>query len=229
MSWILDLIVLALIAVGVFLGARRGFVRTAVEVVGCVLILAVAVTVAEPLSEAIYEGSARPAIENAVLVAADGDTGDDEDVDKTFEAMPGAAVNLLGAFGITSATVKKDLRNVSERTSAAIAGKVGDLAAPPVKGLIRVLFVAVCFLIGMILIRLLAGWANKIAERIPVVGTLNRWLGGAAGVLRGLAIAFVAANLLYLLLSVTGGILGITAGDAEQTLLFSHFCWILKS
>ncbi|MBP5618115.1 MAG: CvpA family protein [Clostridia bacterium] len=232
MSIFLDLIVIALVVLGIILGIKRGFVRTAIEGAGLVLILVVAMSFAQPVSEAVYEGSVRPAIENAVISGVGDDDTDDADntVDKTFKALPGVATNLLGTFGITAETVKKDLSDSAKQTVESIAKKVGDLAAPPLTGLIRVLFVVLLFVVGMILVRLLAGTANKIADHIPVVGTLNKWLGGVTGVLKGLAIAFVAANLLYLLLSLTSdGIFGVTAKDAEQTFLFSRLCWILKS
>ena len=232
MSILLDLIIVALIALGVILGIKRGFVRTVIEVAGCLLILFIAMTAAEPVSQSIYEGSVRPAIENAVISGVSDDDTDDADdtVDKTFQALPGVATNLLKTFGVTPDSVKKDLSNSAKETVPTIAAKVADLAQPPLTGLIRVLFVVILFIIGMIVVRLLARTANKLADHIPVVGTLNKMLGGVAGVFWGLAIAFVAANLLFLLLSVTtNGILGVTAKDAEQSFLFSHFCWILKS
>lgn len=232
MSLVLDLIVVTLLVLGVILGVKRGFVRTIIEVVGCLLILFVATTAAEPVSTLIYEKSARPAIENAVVSGiGDDDTSDpDTTVDKTFNALPGVATNLLNTFGVTPASVKKTLGDTSQQTAQTIAKQVGEMAARPLIALIRVVFVVLLFAIGMVLIGLLAGVANKLAKHIPVVGTLNSWLGGVAGLLKGLAVAFVVANLLMLLLSLSSnGILGVTVQDAERSMLFSRFCWVLKA
>ena len=232
MSLLLDGIVVALIVLGAVLGVKRGFVRTVIEVAGYVLILLIATSFAGTVGDAVYAGAVRPAVENAVVSGIGGsDTTDvEETVDRTFEALPGPTANLLRFFDVTPERVKTTLGDTSQTAAATIAAKVGDLAAPPLTMVIRVLFVALLFVLGLFLIRLLAGFCNSVAKHIPVVGALNAWLGGAVGLVKGLVFAFVGANLLMLLLSLTGGeLFGLTAEQVDHTLLFSRLCWLIHS
>lgn len=230
MSLILDLVVLALIVLGVVMGIKRGFVRTAIELIGYVLVLVIATTVAVPVSEAVYDGVFRDTVEQSVSTAiSESATGSVEpSIDAVFENIPDGIRNLLDYYTITPDSIKDTLDTHVDDTSGAIAVHIADALAPPIQSLIRLVFVALLFIVGIFAVRLLAKLCNSVAEALPLVGRLNSFLGGFAGGLKGLAIAFFVANLISLLIGLTnGGLLGITQNDVDKTVLFMRLCTLL--
>ena len=62
MSFILDLIVIAIIIVFALISAKKGFVRTIIEIVGFVLVILFANNVSPVLSNVTYDKLIEPAI-----------------------------------------------------------------------------------------------------------------------------------------------------------------------
>ena len=230
MSLILDLVVLALIVFGVVMGIKRGFVRTAIELVGYVLILLIATSVATPLSEAVYDGVFRQSIEQSVAesVSESATSSVDPSIDAVFEKMPDGILQLLDRYDITADSVKDALDTQADNTSQTLSVHIADALAPPIQSLIRLVFVALMFMIGIFAVRLLAKLCNSVAKALPLVGKLNSVLGGVAGGLKGVAIAFFVANLIFLLIGLTSeGLFGITQNDIEKTTLFVRLCTLM--
>lgn len=223
MSLILDLAVLALIVFGIVMGIKRGFVRTAIELVGYVLVLLIATYAATPISEAVYDGVFRQSIEQSVAdsVSQSATSSVDPTIDAAFENMPEGILQLLDRYSITADSVKDALDTQTDNTAKTLSAHIADALSPPIQSLIRLVFITLMFIIGIFAVRLLAKLCNSVAKALPLVGKLNAVLGGVAGGLKGVAIVFFVANLIGLLIGVTSeGLFGITQSDIDKTTLF---------
>ena len=232
MNIVLDLILVAILVLGVVLGIKRGFVRTAIELAGYVAVLVIAFTISNPVATAIYDAAVRPGIEKSVMNAIPETAAPDVGlmVDEAFGTFPGMVTDLLAGYDITADSVKGAVDAAATDSAEAIAVCVADVVSAAIIAVIRLAFVAVLFLVGLFLVRLIAGACNGVAERLPLVGSVNAWPGGLAGFFKGLAFAFVVANVLMLILTVrSDGLFGITAAQAQDTMLFSRLCWQIPS
>ena len=86
MGFVLDLIVVAIIAVCVFVSARRGFVRVAIEFVGLILVTTLAFNLSTPLSETTYDKFIEPKIIETVSVESSEDS--QALVESTWDSLP---------------------------------------------------------------------------------------------------------------------------------------------
>ena len=63
---ILDLIVVAIILLAAWMSSKRGFVRTVIEVAGCILALIISVYASKPVAEFCYNRFVANSVENSV-------------------------------------------------------------------------------------------------------------------------------------------------------------------
>ena len=95
MSLILDGIILLIVIVCALLAAKKGFVRTLIELVGFVLAIIVAFMVANPVAGFIYDSAVKPVAESAIqtVVEKGGTTA--------FEALPEFIKNIAEKANLT--------------------------------------------------------------------------------------------------------------------------------
>lgn len=67
MSVVLDIMVLAVVALTAFIGYRRGFVRSVVKMLGTVACVIAALIISDILAGAVYSGIVAPRVENALV------------------------------------------------------------------------------------------------------------------------------------------------------------------
>lgn len=99
------------------------------------------------------------------------------------------------------------------QTAASAAGAAADFVAVE---LTKAVLYAVSFVV-LLVVWLFVSHALDLAAHLPVLSTLNRWLGGAVGLLEGVVLLFLTARLLLL-----WGYLPQEA--AGETILLRFFC-----
>ena len=98
MSLILDLAVVAVILINVILSAKKGFVKTIVEVVGFIAALSLAFSLSTPIAEYTYDSFIGPAVENRLSESA-GNIAD-ASANNLFETLPPIITENAENFGI---------------------------------------------------------------------------------------------------------------------------------
>ena len=234
MVWILDVILLVLAGIWSVIGAKRGFVRTFIELAGYVIILVLAVNIAQPISQGIYNKTIKPSIDKAVEEAIPSPLTDidvsnaDASVAKALDKLPGSVKAFLDANGVDTEEIKQSLADEESVGAKTIADKISDSVSAPITALIRIVIISILFIIGMFAIRFLAGFCNAVASKLPLVSSMNTSLGAVAGFVKGAAIAVLLANIFAILVSISAdGVFGITEAQIESTLLFKHIRFIL--
>jgi uncharacterized membrane protein required for colicin V production len=225
MWFILDLIIIAIIAIFVFTSAKRGFVRTVVELVGYFLAIYIAFTAGGILAESIYDFAIEPKIVESVAdkISVSSETSTNEIVDEVWNSLPDFVVDTAENFNITSHTLKTTLEeNVNNHSSSAkIAQNASTAIVRPIAvPLIKTILSIILFVVLMFFVRILARIINK-AFSLPLIGSLNRTLGGVIGLLKGLIFAFVfVISILFIMSFFENGFLIFTNENIEKTYLF---------
>lgn len=214
MSWILDLFIIAIIAYYVYISAKRGFVRTLIELVGFVAIFLIITKAGPPLSESIFKTFARGPILSKVETTLTENAASNLEAIK--EAMPDFLAEGAAVLGID---IDESLANVN--TIPELAAKITDnVIGPAATSLIYAILSLLLFGLGMFLVRIIAKAVNRLFK-VSIVGVANRLLGGVLGVGKGVVVAFVFCLIITTIVTFTkNGFLCFTKANIEQSIIF---------
>ncbi len=225
---ILDVIVVSIILIYALISAKRGFVRTAIELIGFGFAVYLSFTLSSMVAEGVYTSMVQPAIVDTVVDTV-GDTAAssiDKAVDAAFEKMPKFVVKSADNLGVTSQKVKNDITSntVNNNSIQNIAITISDsVVKPVVVPLIKAIVGFILFVILLFVVKLLARIVNK-AFSIPLIGGINKTLGGVLGAAKGIIIAGVVCIVISTIVSFTkNGILIFTQENIEKTYIFKLF------
>ncbi len=203
MSYILDGIIILIVALGVFLSAKKGFVRTLIEVVGFVAAIVIAFTLSSPLASTVYDKMIEPSVvrtvENAAADSAQNASGA---VDAVWNKMP-TFITESSFFNLSKNTVTATIQTETANSGAQLAQTVSESFVKPVATkLLSVLFSVILVVVLLFVVKILAKYINKLFS-FSVVGDINRTLGGLLGLVKGAAVAVIFCLIVSLALSFT--------------------------
>ncbi len=214
MHFVIDFILLAVIVISCIWYAKKGFVRTFIEVVGLVAAVIIAFTVSGPLANTTYDELIEPPIIEAAAQSSEQSVS--ETADKIWEKIP-----LFLSSSISKEGLEESLADAAVNSAENAMQSVSRSFIKPVA--IRVLeavFTLVLMIPLMLIVRLLARLINK-AFSFSFVGKLNKFLGGVTGFIKGTAIALLLCEIIVLIISFTeNGIWIFNSGNIDKTYIF---------
>ncbi len=208
MAYILDLIVLAVVAVTVFIGYRRGFIRTIIQLLGCVVAFALALSLSATVSNYVYDDLMRDGLHekietawNDTIVEGAANTIT-EQVDSMLETLP----PFLTATLDTETLVDGIMGSANVNTGASVADYlVDDMLRPVIVAVLRFVSFLVLYLVLMLVIRLLEKLVTPLIK-LPLIRQTDGTLGAVIGLLKGVVFAMVAVTIMQLIAaSATSG------------------------
>ena len=223
----LDVATVAVVGWCTVAAAKKGFLRTVIQMIAYVAILLAAAffskaaapvlydRVVEPmlLSRAGQTDEAPPARKNAALIAA----GPEDLLSSLEDALDGAR-DVLGdaADGL--------LPGGDPAEESSLAEDLADVTLRPLMvNAIQMVTFAVVFAVLSLLANVMLSTLGLV-RYLPVVGTLNALLGAVVGVLQGLLIVWMLALLLRGLLDLyPGGVWVFPPEVVGRTWLFKYF------
>ncbi len=198
MGIVLDIIIIAIITVTAFLSAKRGFVKTAVELVGFVLASYLAFALSAPLSAFIYGSWIEPGVSSSIAekIAEAGGSVQTAAID----ALPAIIGNNLDKFGVDPTALAASLPDTAQAAAQTLCD---NIIGPIVKGIFQSLLSIIIFIVATFVVKLLAKLLNKIFS-FSVVGVLNKTLGFVLGAVKGAVFAAIFCAAVVLIASLTG-------------------------
>ncbi|MGN0493484.1 MAG: CvpA family protein [Acutalibacteraceae bacterium] len=225
MSIILDLIVLAIIVLTVILSAKRGFVRTVIELVGFVAAVIISFTISTPLAGATYDKIIEPSIVSSVTSSVDSVTADtaSKAADEVWEKTPGWIKNSAERLGVSKESIDKSIvGNIGNSLEDSVTAVSQDVIKPVVTQTLSLIFEVLVLVILLLLVKPLAKLINKLFS-FSIIGKANRVLGGIVGIPKGIIIAMAFCLVIILITSFTSdGFLIFTDEAMEKSWFFSH-------
>ncbi len=224
MSYILDGIIVLIILFFVFLSAKKGFVRTLIEVAGFVAAIVIAFTISSPIANATYDKLIQPSVVKTVQnVANDGISDATSAVDAVWVKMP-AFITESRFFNLSKESITTTVQDRSANDSIQLAQNISDSFVKPVATkLISVFLSVILVIILLFFVKFLAKFINKLFT-FSVVGTINKTLGGILGIVKGTAVAIIFCLVISLILSFTkNGFLIFTYDAINSSYIFKFF------
>ena len=181
-----DIAIAAILLLCLIVGGVRGFIRSLLSVVILAVALLGSAVLANVLADPV-SGWVTPRVEQYMLDRLT-DGRSDEAISAAAEADNAALAKLVDFDAITG-IAKKAMDNAIETGKNMLEGAV--------TGMVRSLVYGVLFLVSFLVLTLLLRLVTsplRLAERTPVLGTLNRLAGAALGLCLGLLAMFAAAS-----------------------------------
>ncbi|MBO4734749.1 MAG: CvpA family protein [Clostridia bacterium] len=221
-SLILDLIIVAIMALCVFFSAKRGFVRTLLEIVGFVAAFVIAFTVSSPLADMTYDNIIGPSIISSVEDAT-GNLGSDVS-DQVWNTLPSIIRKNSEKFGIKKDTFTDKVQSYVSMNTEDHAEKISkNVTKPVVVKLVGAIYSVVIVILLIFLSKFLARVINKLFS-FSLVGKVNAILGGAVGLLKGAAFSVIFCMLVSIVIIISkNGFLIFNEETIASSYLFKIF------
>ena len=185
---ILDAIFIFIVISCVYFSAKKGFVRSFIEVAGYVLAIIIALNLGALVGEFIFNNHIKPATVTAISSIISDSTSE------AVDSVP-AHINLL----LENADI--DLETLANAENVNV-DKLTDTIKPLAVDTIKSLVAFVAFIALMFLVRFLAGVLNSFFS-FSILGTLNKFLGGTLGIIKGFLIASAFCMVAYFVALIT--------------------------
>ncbi len=219
MTYLLDVIAVALFALMVFLGYRRGFIRTVSGVLSFVLALVLSNMLAAPVAGYVYTNNIQPDVLQTLEDNIGKDSPSVERVDEALADMPAFISGQIAAAGITSG---EDLLNYVGKVpdgESAVTKIESTIVYPVVYPILEAVFSLILFVVLQIAISLVLRLLNLLAK-LPIIKKINKWAGLVAGAAQGALWVLFAISVLELLIG-TGLVASLSPDLVENSLLVS--------
>ncbi len=212
MAYILDIAVILIFALAVFIGHKRGFIKTFSGVLAFAAALVVVMLLKAPVANLVYEKAVEPP-----LVEAIGNTTDNfqQSAVDYYNELPQIIKNLLVQTGVTDG---------ESFFSAMPADGPAPVLRPVLLPLVEMVTALVLFLLAYIAAGILLRMLDLVAK-LPLLKQINKSLGFVAGVLSGALWVLLAVSILQLIASFGSADSLINMTTVDNTLLIK---WLVS-
>ncbi len=222
MGYILDLAVILLFVLAIFIGYRRGFMKSILKLAGCLLSLVIAASLSGVIAGGLYSSVVGPKVEEQIVAnipSADLSTVE-SGLQQVLDQLPDVVTNTLGSYGVGSASeIVSSLEGSLSGDPAAIAAVISDKVVRPVAVLlIQMVTFFILFIILLIVTSILASLLSKVFN-LPLLRQVNGVLGAVLGAVEGVLWVLVGVTVLQIIASSASGDALITAQTLEKSLL----------
>ena len=190
----------------VWLGYRRGFFKSIIQLAGCFIAVMFASTLSAPLSSGIYNqfisGTVQKQIEARIEKA--GSDSVETALGGVLEELPDSVVNALSMFDLgTAEQVKDKLADSLDGSVTQISQQIEEkVVRPAAVSLLRVLCFFILCILFIVVVGVVASMVGKIL-RLPVLRQADGLLGGVLGAAQGVVLVFVAVTVMSLIASTS--------------------------
>lgn len=224
---IFDFIILGIIILVALMSAKRGFVRTVVEVIGCMLALVISMYASKSIASFCYDKFFASSVENSVNDALGEVTLDSAQA--IWDALPDYLKNHADLFGINKSKFDDVANKVSSDKKAEVTDEIADNTVKPLvvkalSGIISAVMFSVLFFLIKILSKLINGAFN-----FSVVGSVNKILGGILGIVKGLIFAVIICFVINFIVVAANKNIWILSKDlTDKSVFFKLFQNLIK-
>ena len=183
--------------------ARRGFVRTVVQLIGFFISLFLANTLSGVAAEYTFSHFIQQGLTDKIseqIVSSGSADGFLQTLAAVLESIPSYLRNALEFAGLPADLTLPSIADSTEQLAASI---VEQTIGPTCIALFSTIFFLLFFSLFMFLIRIVARCFTGL-RHIPIVGPLNSVLGGCVGAVEGVLYLYLMVTIASLVLALTG-------------------------
>ncbi len=181
-----DLLVVAVIGISVFIGYKKGFLRTVAGFLSIVFSLILAMAFQGPVSDAL---------ENTVIYDTVYQTA------ATVIEAPFSTTNKITDYGTNELNLpKKITKNMQKNIDAAADNAEKEIAKTVAESAMKIIALLLIFAVSRILIFVIMTLINFVTK-LPLIGWSDGLMGALFGVFRGMLIVYIIFAVITLIAS----------------------------
>lgn len=221
MSTIFDIAVVAIVVLLIFLGYKRGFIRTVFNFIGYIAAAVLAFLLGNSIAELIFNSFFRSrAVEliNSELSKAAGGQSISEMIQRAFAAIPENIRAFVPEGAISQ--IEQGLTQSTPTTTDVSEAIVSEIIGPIAIMILQLLLFVILFIILCIVVKLVTRQL-KFIDKIPFVGTANSVLGLVIGLAEAVIFLFLFTSIAAMLIQLSGNQwTWLNSSVVEDTLIF---------
>lgn len=181
-----DLLVVAVLGISVFLGYKKGFLRTVAGFLSIVISLVLAMALQEPVSDALKNTIVYDTVYQTASTVIEAPFG-------TAEKITDYGTSKLNLPKKITKNMQKSIDATAENAEKEIAETVADSS-------MKIIALLLIFLVSRILIFVIMTIVNFLT-RLPLIGGSDGLMGALFGVFRGMLIVYIIFAVITLIAS----------------------------
>ena len=225
MKAVLDIILICAVIICVYMGYKKGFVKSVMSLLSFVIAFYTAQKFSPPLSSYLYSNWIKPNFAAAISNQIENFLSPSVSLDRLVQDQEPGFVGMIEGYGVK-------LPDVSKWLNDAVSGGVADLkkyvaenlAEPVAAGISDFLAFAAVFTASLILLKILTALINK-AVKLPGLNMLNKIGGTIVGCFYGFAFCCIFVLLVYFALPFLAANTPpiVTREIIDETIFFKWF------
>lgn len=228
MAIILDIIVVAIIALSVFLAYKKGLIKTLFSLIGGIAAVVLAVTMSAPVADWLNEEFIGPAVRKTVLTAVNGsplgkgydDALNSVNVAEKIKQMPENLREFLDNLNVDIEGIVASAEQSKANSAAAKEALIDSIAMPVSETVSKAVALIGLAVIFFILLFVVTRLLDTVFRVLPFAKSANKTGGMIFGAIRALLFVMVFGAVIYGL--ACGNIL-LSVDDLDKTLILK---WI---
>lgn len=194
MSYIIDIIAIAILAIVLIVGYKQGFIQSLLRLVGCIAAFVLAFSFSAPAAEFIYDSWVAPGLETKLLenVGETTKTTVSEQLSALLEGLPAPIATVLENNDKLQDSLGQLGDNAASTGEALVGAVMQNVIEPITVALLRFVVFILLFLVLLFVAKLLVKLVKPITK-LPLVRQADGLLGAAFGAVKGVifVLAFV--------------------------------------
>ena len=217
MKYLLDAVVILIFLLCVFIGRKRGFIKTVAGIVAFLAALAVSMLLSGPVAGLVYDKAVEPSIVETVDTKLEETKGTAiEQLDNAYQSLPNMVKNLLAQAGVTDVNGLSDRlpTDGAETIGHSVNAVVEPLLLPLIKALCSLVLFFIAYIAASIVLRVL-----NIIAKLPLLKQLNKTLGLVGGIVSGALWALLAVTVIQVIAATGSADSTITLQTVSETVV----------
>lgn len=192
MGLVLDFIVIGIVVLCSIMAAKKGFVRTLIELIGYILAIAVAISFSGVVADFVFDKFIEPASVTAIA-----DIIEDKGT-QALESVPVFIKSITEKAGVNFA----ELENAVGTSSTETASEIVNTSLKPIAvSIVKSIAIVVLAVLLLIVVRFLARFVNSLFKG-ALLGSANKLLGAILGGAKGVIFAILFCVLVSFISSI---------------------------
>ena len=217
MKYLLDAVVILIFLLCVFIGRKRGFIKTVAGIVAFLAALAVSMLLSGPVAGLVYDKAVEPSIVETVDTKLEETKGTAiEQLDNAYQSLPNMVKNLLAQAGVTDVNGLSDRlpTDGAETIGHSVNAVVEPLLLPLIKALCSLVLFFIAYIAASIVLRVL-----NIIAKLPLLKQLSKTLGLVGGIVSGALWALLAVTVIQVIAATGSADSTITLQTVSETVV----------
>ncbi len=216
MSLILDIILIAILVAFIASAVKKGFMLSLLELVAVIAALALAFSFSPVVAQGVYDG----VVENVMIEALEEQIDQNvnasdiaENAELTLSVLPEFIVSLAENAGVDVAKIKDTIATADLSSENLATELVTKVAEPITVGVLTAVFFIILAILLVFVLKFVAKLLSKAFD-LPLVGKVNKTLGGILGAIKGIVVLVFICTILNFALSNGDGELSTAVNES---------------